>query len=151
VVVLITHRGPLEEFAGSAMAGKSIASPVDETGMGTNNTGNQGDSHGPLLSQFANDKDMAELVEFFVGELQERIGALSEAWKSGDRVRLKSLAHQIKGAAGGYGFPSITHSAAALEVALRAQESELTSAGQKLDELLELCRRAAPGDGTSPI
>ena len=119
--------------------------------MGTNNTGNQGDLNGPLLSQFANDKDMAELVEFFVDELQERIGALSEAWESGDRTRLKSLAHQLKGAAGGYGFPSITRSAAALEAVLRTQETELDSVGKKLDELLELCRRAAPGDGTSPI
>ena len=119
--------------------------------MGTNNTGNQGDLNGPLLSQFANDKDMAELVEFFVVELQERIGALSEAWESGDRTRLKSLAHQIKGAAGGYGFPSITRSAAALETVLRTQETELASVGKKLDELLDLCRRAAPGDGTSPI
>ena len=119
--------------------------------MGTNNTGNQGDLNGPLLSQFANDKDMAELVEFFVVELQERIGALSEAWESGDRTRLKSLAHQIKGAAGGYGFPSITRSAAALETVLRTQETELASVGKRLDELLDLCRRATPGDGTSPI
>jgi HPt (histidine-containing phosphotransfer) domain-containing protein len=119
--------------------------------MGTNNISQQGDSNGPLLSQYANDKDMAELVDFFVGELQERMGALNEAWKSGDRIRLKSLAHQLKGAAGGYGFPSITHSAAALEATLKTQESEVASVGKKLDELLELCRRAVPGDGTSPI
>jgi len=133
----------------NSVPGKSAALPVDEFVMGTNKIGNQGDRPEPLISQFADDKDMSELVEFFVDELQERIGDLGEAWKSGDHTRLKSLAHQLKGAAGGYGFPSITHSAAALELTLRAQETELSSIGTRLEELLDLCRRATPGDGTS--
>lgn len=82
---------------------------------------------------------MADLIEFFITELQERIGAMSQAWQNGDLVRLRSHVHQLQGAAGGYGFPSITQSAAELEAAMRAQPAEIR---QRLEALIELCRRA---------
>ena len=96
----------------------------------------------PLASDFASDADMAELVEFFVGELQDRINALSGAWQSSDMTQLKTLAHQLKGAAGGYGFPTISETAAALESSLLAQESDTSVLNEKLDALVHLCRRA---------
>lgn len=100
----------------------------------------------PLFSEFADDRDMIDLVQFFVGELEQRIGAMGAAWQAGDRTRLRSLAHQLKGAAGGYGYPSITSSAAALEATLRSGEPDASSVNDRLRDLVELCRRACAAD-----
>lgn len=97
----------------------------------------------PLRSDFADDPDMAELVEFFVGELQDRVSAMTSAFQSGDRLQLKTLTHQLKGAAGGYGFPSITALAAQVESVLKNEQAQVTSVGAQLDQLIALCRRAS--------
>ncbi|MCG8404229.1 MAG: Hpt domain-containing protein [Phycisphaerales bacterium] len=93
-----------------------------------------------LLSEFADDADMAELVEFFVTELPDRVSALQEALAQGNYAKLASLAHQLKGSAGGYGFPSITEAAKQLE-----DTSKTTTDLEKLTEaanaLVELCGR----------
>lgn len=100
---------------------------------------------GPLISEFAGDSDMAELVDYFVHELQERINSLQQAWSEGETDQLRRLAHQIKGAAGGYGFPSITAAAAELEQTLLAAEAESSTVAERLEELVSLCRRAVAG------
>ncbi|MHC4908420.1 MAG: Hpt domain-containing protein [Planctomycetota bacterium] len=85
---------------------------------------------------------MAELVEYFTGELSDRIASLTGAWQGQDREQLKRLSHQLKGAASGYGFPQITEAAAALEGGMQdaAAMADLTEA---FDELVLLCRRAS--------
>jgi HPt (histidine-containing phosphotransfer) domain-containing protein len=56
---------------------------------------------------------------------------------------LREIAHQLKGAAACYGYPSITESAAELERNLMAEEAELSALAEKVEDLLTLCRRAA--------
>ena len=51
------------------------------------------------------------------------------------------LAHKLKGAAGGYGFPSISAAAATLEDSARAAEA-LDKLELEAHALVELCRRA---------
>jgi HPt (histidine-containing phosphotransfer) domain-containing protein len=97
----------------------------------------------PLTSEFAGDPDMDELVQFFVGELRARVTALRESWDGGDRRQLQRFAHQLNGAAGGYGFPAITSAAGDLEQALLAEEAELSDLQEKVEALIQLCRRAA--------
>ena len=97
----------------------------------------------PLISEFAGDPDMDELVEFFTGEMQDRINALRSAWEASDHDQLRGLAHQLKGAAGGYGFPTITETAAELEGAIRAGEAEVSALQEKLEALILLCKRAS--------
>jgi len=72
----------------------------------------------PIRSRFADDPEMREIVAFFVAEVPNRLHELRQAWSSGDRVRVRTIAHQMKGAAGGYGFGEIGESAARLEAAL---------------------------------
>lgn len=86
---------------------------------------------------------MAELIEYFLAELKEHIGRLEHAWLLGDHERLRQVAHQLKGAAGGYGFPSITHSAADLEFSLLTEQAELSHVAEKVEALISLCKRAA--------
>jgi signal transduction histidine kinase/CheY-like chemotaxis protein len=89
----------------------------------------------PLTSSFADDPDMVELVRRFAASLPERAAAMKEA--AGTAV-LPRLVHQLKGAAGGYGYAEITTAAARLEDALA---KGTVAVGALLDELCALCAR----------
>lgn len=99
---------------------------------------------GGIYSSLGSDPDFSELVEFFVAEVPDRKATLEASFASGDRELLQRTAHQIKGAAGSYGFDPLTPSAAALEAAVRdglpRSEVEL-----RLRELLALFDRLRPG------
>jgi len=96
----------------------------------------------PLLSDYADDPEMLELVEMFVGEMPDRITSIEQAVRESDLSTLTKLAHQLKGAAGGYGFNSITEAAAGVEQMAKA-EKELQEIEGSISELLTLCRRAS--------
>lgn len=98
----------------------------------------------PIISDLAGDEDLIDIIEEFVEELPDRVAAMSAAMGEQNFDELRRLAHQLKGAAGGYGFPSITDSA--LQVELAADVKDPTKATEKLvkdiEALTELCRRA---------
>lgn len=98
----------------------------------------------PIYSKFGDDPDLGELVELFVSEIPERIAALEAQFSGRDFVRLGQTAHQMKGAAGSYGFPGITPVAARVEAAAKADEPE-DRIREALDELLAMCRRMRAG------
>jgi len=87
---------------------------------------------------------MCELVEMYVEETPGRIAALEEAFSSGDRNRLRSAAHQMKGAAGSYGFGEVTLFAGVLEAAIRENQSPETIE-RAFHELIQLCRQIRAG------
>ena len=98
----------------------------------------------PLRSEFADDPEMAELVRFFVDRLPARVTALEQAAAAADWGTLATLAHQLKGSGGGYGYPGITTSAAAVERLAKAQaQTDLLT--QSMRELVTLCQRAIAG------
>jgi len=66
-----------------------------------------------------------------VGELPDKIAALEKAIGGQDIAAVATLAQQLKGSAGGYGFPSITQAAKVLE-----RKTSWSSTGA--------CRRTAP-------
>jgi len=103
---------------------------------------NSGENHeAPIRSTFAGDPDMQELVEFFVGQMPDRVDALRASFESGSLEELRSLAHQLKGAGGSYGFPQITDSARRLEE--RTMRADLDEVRRELDELVGLCNRTS--------
>lgn len=110
--------------------------------MGTEQNGRANDS---IRSAFWEDEDMRELVEFFVVELGSRVEDLSRAWEQANTEQLKVFAHQLKGAAPGYGFEGIGTAAGRLEASLSSLDSphDLSASERAFRELLDLCRRAA--------
>jgi histidine phosphotransfer protein HptB len=92
-----------------------------------------------VYSSLAEDPDLGELVDIFVQEMPARVDALETQARCCDWQQLKRAAHQIKGAAGSYGFAALTPPAARLELALAegCPEEEVLSV---LAELLVLCR-----------
>jgi HPt (histidine-containing phosphotransfer) domain-containing protein len=99
-----------------------------------------------IISEFADDPEMAELVDFFLSDLEKHVTAMANAWQEADHEALRGLAHQLKGAAGGYGFPTLTKAAAAVEASLLAKQAELSQVGERVDELIVMCRKAAAGN-----
>ncbi len=99
-----------------------------------------GDS--PLYSTMAGEPDMVPLIVRVVASLPESISALRAAAEQPDRERLQSLAHQLKGAGGGYGFGAITEAAEHLETAVLASASqpEIDSRLAALIDLMQCAR-----------
>src|SRR5262249_50687668 len=106
---------------------------------------------GLIESSFADDPRMVEAIDRFVSRLPERVDALLHAASSGDRPTLQREAHQLKGAAGGYGFGTRTDAAAALEQELRLGADPLDPDLPALRELIDLCRRAASPRVHAPV
>lgn len=97
-----------------------------------------------LYSSLSDDPDLVEIVEMFVAEMPERISRMLEHYESGNRGELTRCAHQLKGAAGSYGFEPITSCAAQLEADLRHDEPE-AKIHTDVEALTDMCRRARVG------
>jgi CheY-like chemotaxis protein/HPt (histidine-containing phosphotransfer) domain-containing protein len=100
----------------------------------------------PLESDLADDPEMAELIELFVEALPERARAIQLAGDHDDVDHVKDLAHQLKGTAGGFGFPRIMDAAAALERAA-AEGGGPGALEQRIDALVDLCARVTARAG----
>jgi HPt (histidine-containing phosphotransfer) domain-containing protein len=72
-------------------------------------------------SAFSDDPEMRALLAFFLEDLDRRIGSLRRALDAADLAGLRSLAHQLSGTAGGYGFPAIGDAAREVEAGLPAR------------------------------
>ncbi len=93
-----------------------------------------------LLSALADDPDMADLVQAFVAELPDRLAAIEKTLSEDDLDALGRLAHQLKGSAGSYGFPTITEAAEGLEASAKTRE-DLNKLRVDVRKLVDLCRR----------
>ena len=76
----------------------------------------------PLISEYADDPDMEELVEIFLQSLGERMEQIRNSWDNWDVDTLTRISHQLAGAAGGYGYPSITDASREVERLLKGNQ-----------------------------
>jgi len=99
-----------------------------------------------VRSEFAGDPDMAELLTLFLDELGPRVASMESAWREGDADQLHRIAHQIKGSAGGYGYPGISAAAFRIESGLaHAGGRSLDAIKAELNNLVDLCQAAIRG------
>jgi PAS domain S-box-containing protein len=95
----------------------------------------------PLYCEIDDSPEILAIVRAFADELPARAQAISEAERRGDLAEVAHLSHQLKGAAGSYGFQSITDAAAAVEWAATEGVGRDTLV-RHADALAALCRRA---------
>ncbi len=93
----------------------------------------------PIRSAFEDDPDMIDIVREFVHAFSDRMTALEDSLAKGDLPRVQILAHQLKGAGGGYGFPQITEAAASLEQIVK-EDAEPLVIKEKMSQLFEILR-----------
>jgi len=94
----------------------------------------------PLYSSYAKEAEMEALITRFVDGLAPQIENFRSAANDNDFPLLERLAHQLNGAAGGYGFMPVSHAAAALEKVARnaARPEEVT---ESLKFMIKVCAR----------
>jgi HPt (histidine-containing phosphotransfer) domain-containing protein len=78
----------------------------------------------PIRSSYESDPEMLEIVCDFARELPAHAARLESLLGARVFADLQRLAHQLKGAGGGYGFNQITDSAGLLEQALKSGAPE---------------------------
>lgn len=100
----------------------------------------------PLRSQYEDDPDMRDLVRDFAAGLPARAAELERLLSTGEAAEVQRLAHQLKGAGGGYGFPLITELAAALESSVK-QGADEARVKERLAQLADALRAAVGPEG----
>ncbi len=98
----------------------------------------------PLYSSLSGDPELGKIVELFVNEMPDRVATVLEQLENSDWEGLRRTVHQLKGAAGSYGFDPISPSAAEVEAAVCDGEPE-QRIRETVDELVGLCNRATSG------
>jgi HPt (histidine-containing phosphotransfer) domain-containing protein len=104
----------------------------------------------PIYSPLGADPDFADLVEWYVAEMPERVVRLQSLFAAAAWDDLRRLAHQIKGAAGSYGFPQLTPLAGRLEHAIVCASPEAQIEAD-LAELLAICGAIRAGSPDAAI
>jgi CheY-like chemotaxis protein len=94
-----------------------------------------------LVSEWAGDADMTTLVQTFVGNLATHVRTIDSALAGGDVETLRRGVHQLRGAAGSYGFPSMSVAAGHLEDAI-AHGADIVQLRPLARSLTDLCRSA---------
>ena len=97
-----------------------------------------------IYSTLRNDTTLSKLVELFVDEMPDRIHNLSTLLEQSNWEALRRAAHQLKGAAGSYGFDAISPTAGVVEDNIRAGHCEY-EIRQAVEELCDKCRNARAG------
>lgn len=102
-----------------------------------------------MRSELADDEDMHELIREFVLALPARTVMMRDLASAREHESLRAIAHQLKGAGGGYGYPAITQAAARLESDIVAGASE-TAVLASMASLIEYCQAAVAELGPDP-
>lgn len=97
-----------------------------------------------ITSQYADDPEMAELIDGFIESLRETTGILRDDLVKNELTHLGRMAHQLKGAGAGYGFPLITQLAARVEVRVNAK-LDAVGLERSVAELVQACEAAIRG------
>lgn len=69
------------------------------------------------------DSSFADLIPGFLEKRRQDIATMQEALYRGDFQTIQTLAHQMKGSGGGYGFDVISEIGAGLEQAARERDA----------------------------
>jgi histidine phosphotransfer protein HptB len=93
----------------------------------------------PVRSTMADDEDFAELLREFTDALPQKRETVRSLQSKVSDDELRVFAHQLKGSAGGYGFPGLTEVAAELEQACKAHN--MAEIAKTVDRLVEYMGR----------
>ncbi|MCE5268564.1 MAG: response regulator [Planctomycetaceae bacterium] len=97
----------------------------------------------PVVSLLIDDPEVADIVPGFIGRLPGYVTSMREAYAAGRYEELQRSAHQLKGAGGCYGYPSLTDAGRTLEEA--AKQRDESAAQRGLDAIAVLCQAIQQG------
>ena len=130
----------LVELAAKYTKGK-IAQTAKETVMDADEP--QSEQSGPIKSEFADDADFASILDEFAAGLPDKMDSIKQALDNNDLPTCQRMGHQLKGAGGSYGYPSLSEAAKDLELAAKAGDIE--AARLAFNSLAKLCQSVLTG------
>jgi signal transduction histidine kinase/CheY-like chemotaxis protein len=92
-----------------------------------------------MRSTLENENSLRELLTRFIARLPQRVANLNDLVRQQDLEELRRAVHQLKGAAGGYGFPQITDAAARAEKKI-SPEAALEEIRGEVESLVRVVR-----------
>ncbi|WP_428938460.1 ATP-binding protein [Fontivita pretiosa] len=95
---------------------------------------------GMLVSSLEGNERFREVLERFVSRLPERVEQITRLMQQRDLEQLARAVHQVKGAAGGYGFAAISEAAWRAEQCIKTSRS-LEEIAAEVQKLVSLVRR----------
>jgi HPt (histidine-containing phosphotransfer) domain-containing protein len=98
----------------------------------------------PLPSTLPSTSRLRGLIGTFLSSLEEDVAVMEACLHSLDLSSLAKQAHQVKGSAGMYGYPTITTAAAELEERVKANAA-LDDVREHVRTISTLCRQARAG------
>jgi HPt (histidine-containing phosphotransfer) domain-containing protein len=101
------------------------------------------DESDTLVSQFADDPEISQILGEFVTRLADQLNAMRQAVAGSRYEELHRLAHRLKGAGGCYGYPSLTDACTALDEAAKQQDA--ASLREAVDQMAELIHAIQKG------
>jgi signal transduction histidine kinase/DNA-binding response OmpR family regulator len=96
-----------------------------------------------LRSEMSGEPELAELVARFAAALPDRVATIADALRDGRLDKATQAAHQLKGAAGSYGYPAVSDLARELEQQLLREGP--AGCEQTMDRLQHFARAAQRG------
>ena len=129
----------------AAQASQSAAAAAkDSRAMNANIAPSPLDRDGILISELADDPDMAQIIPIYVGRFPSKISLMNAYLAGNQLVELARLAHQLKGTGGGYGFPSISDAACRVGQQIQSK-SDIQQIRNAVSELTDLRQQAIAG------
>lgn len=97
-----------------------------------------------LYSEFRDDQELLPLIEHFVCRLIDKSDRMFELLQSRRFDEIIQLAHQVKGAGGTYGYPTLSEAAGSVEFSAK-NEPDVETLRNLIAGLSELCHQATRG------
>jgi HPt (histidine-containing phosphotransfer) domain-containing protein len=94
----------------------------------------------PIRSSLVGDPRMMQIIPGFVLQLADKVRKMLDLLEHHDLVALQLIVHEIAGAAGGYGFASVTQSARRAEQSIKAGDA-LGLIAVEIHSLVEVIRQ----------
>lgn len=100
----------------------------------------------PLLSIYANDAAVADILPLFVANVPKYLDNLARACEAQDWAMAARVCHDLKGTAGGYGYPDIGAVAKQLEAEVKGARNmgTLLPLLEQAKKLVHRAQRALP-------
>jgi HPt (histidine-containing phosphotransfer) domain-containing protein len=103
-----------------------------------------------MQSTLHGESSLHELLMKFIARLPQRVATLHDLVQQQNFEELRRAVHQLKGAAGGYGFPQLTDAAARVEQKI-SPEAALAEVSAEVDSLVKLVRGIEGYDASKEV
>lgn len=97
-----------------------------------------------IYSELRDDEELLPLIEHFVCRLIDKSDRMVELLRSRRFDEIAQLAHQLKGAGGSYGYPTLSEAARAVEFSAK-NDPEVETVRNLIATLSDLCHQATRG------